>query len=153
MAVQAVGNTPTRRMHKGANTTLDEAQMLVAHTLRSEGHDASEDGTGRGVPLTCGALMHNKKAAGSLTPQDAAAGQCVTERHGVRRLTPRECERLQGFPDDYTQVPFRGKPMSDSARYKMLGNSMAVNVMRWIGQRIEMVERLGTTAGGGEEAR
>jgi DNA (cytosine-5)-methyltransferase 1 len=54
----------------------------------------------------------------------------------VRRLTPRECERLQGFPDDYTLVPNRGKPTADGPRYKALGNSMAVPVMRWIGERI-----------------
>jgi DNA (cytosine-5)-methyltransferase 1 len=55
----------------------------------------------------------------------------------VRRLTPRECERLQGFPDGYTAIPFRGKLAADGNRYKALGNSMAVNVMRWIGGRIE----------------
>ena len=55
---------------------------------------------------------------------------------GVRRLTPRECERLQGFPDDWTLVPHRGKPAADGPRYKAIGNSMAVPVMRWIGQRI-----------------
>jgi site-specific DNA-cytosine methylase len=55
----------------------------------------------------------------------------------VRRLTPVECERLQGFPDGYTNVPWRGKPESpDGPRYKALGNSMAVPVMRWIGERI-----------------
>lgn len=54
----------------------------------------------------------------------------------VRRLTPRECERLQGFPDDYTLVPVRGKPAADGPRYKALGNSMAVPVMHWIGERI-----------------
>ena len=54
----------------------------------------------------------------------------------VRRLTPEECERLQGFPDGYTDVPHNGKPASKSARYKALGNSMAVPVMRWIGERI-----------------
>jgi DNA (cytosine-5)-methyltransferase 1 len=70
------------------------------------------------------------------------------DRHGVakamavRRLTPRECERLQGFPDDYTLIPFRGKPASDGPRYKALGNSMAVPVMAWIGKRIEQVEAL-----------
>lgn len=58
----------------------------------------------------------------------------------VRRLTPRECERLQGFPDDYTLVPHRGKPMADGPRYKALGNSMAVPVMRWIGERIAAVD-------------
>jgi len=54
----------------------------------------------------------------------------------VRRLTPRECERLQGFPDDYTLSKY------DSPRYKALGNSMAVPVMRWIGERIQMVENI-----------
>jgi site-specific DNA-cytosine methylase len=54
----------------------------------------------------------------------------------VRRLTPTECERLQGFPDGYTLVPHRGKPAADGPRYKSLGNSMAVPVMAWIGRRI-----------------
>lgn len=57
----------------------------------------------------------------------------------VRRLTPRECERLQGFPDDYTLVPVRGKPAADGPRYRALGNSMAVPVMRFIADRISMV--------------
>jgi DNA (cytosine-5)-methyltransferase 1 len=55
----------------------------------------------------------------------------------VRRLTPTECERLQGFPDGYTLVPHRGKPAADGPRYKSLGNSMAVPVMAWIGKRID----------------
>jgi DNA (cytosine-5)-methyltransferase 1 len=58
----------------------------------------------------------------------------------VRRLTPRECERLQGFPDDHTAVPYRGRPASDGPRYKALGNSMAVPVMAWIGRRIALQE-------------
>lgn len=60
----------------------------------------------------------------------------------VRRLTPRECERLMGFPDDWTRVPYRGKPAEecpDTPRYKAIGNSMAVNVMRWLGVRIDAV--------------
>jgi DNA (cytosine-5)-methyltransferase 1 len=61
----------------------------------------------------------------------------------VRRLTPRECERLQGFPDDYTLIQNRGKPAADGPRYKALGNSMAVPVMRWIGERIQEVDKLG----------
>jgi site-specific DNA-cytosine methylase len=61
----------------------------------------------------------------------------------VRRLTPVECERLQGFPDQYTNIPWRKKPESpDGLRYKALGNSMAVPVMRWIGQRITQVEEI-----------
>lgn len=63
---------------------------------------------------------------------------------GVRRLTPRECERLQGFPDDYTRIPWRGKPADecpDGPRYKALGNSWAVPVVRWIGNRIDAALR------------
>lgn len=59
---------------------------------------------------------------------------------GVRRLTPRECERLQGFPDDFTRWDADGKEISDSARYRMLGNAVAVNVVRWIGYRIVRAE-------------
>ena len=68
--------------------------------------------------------------------------QGVTDGYAVRRLTPRECERLQGFPDDWTKVPYRGKPAEecpDTPRYKAIGNSMAVPVMRWIGRRIQEV--------------
>ena len=63
----------------------------------------------------------------------------------VRRLTPTECERLQGFPDGFTQIPYRNKPADkcpDGPRYKALGNSMAVPVMRWIGDRIQGVQSL-----------
>jgi len=57
----------------------------------------------------------------------------------IRRLTPRECERLQGFPDDYTLIPYRGKTVGDAPRYKALGNSMAVPVMKYIGKQIQKV--------------
>ncbi len=92
----------------------------VAHALRGEGFDASEDGTGRGTPL-------------------------VPQAMTVRRLLPVECERLQAFPDDWTLIPWRGKPAEqcpDGPRYKALGNSMAVNCMAWIGERIAAVEAL-----------
>jgi DNA (cytosine-5)-methyltransferase 1 len=62
----------------------------------------------------------------------------------VRRLTPVECERLQGFPDNYTEIPWRGKTETpDGPRYKALGNSMAVPVMKWIGEGIDDVNSLG----------
>jgi DNA (cytosine-5)-methyltransferase 1 len=68
---------------------------------------------------------------------------CVaTPTMAVRRLTPRECERLQGFPDDWTLVPYRGKPAKDGPRYQALGNSMAVPVVSWLGRRIDMVDRM-----------
>ena len=69
----------------------------------------------------------------------------VMQASAVRRLTPVECERLQGFPDNYTQIPWRNKPAEncpDGPRYKAMGNSMAVPVMRWIGERISMVDAL-----------
>jgi site-specific DNA-cytosine methylase len=90
----------------------------VAHSLRADGFDASEDGTGRGTPL-------------------------VPQAMTVRRLTARECERLQAFPDDYTLIPWRKKQAEDcpdGPRYKALGNSMAVNCMAWIGERIAALE-------------
>jgi len=60
----------------------------------------------------------------------------------VRRLTPRECERLMGLPDDYTLIPYNGKMAADGPRYKAIGNGMAVPVLRWIGERIQAVEAL-----------
>lgn len=84
--------------------------------------------------------------AGALTSEGYDASPCpdrgptIISYPGVRRLTPLECERLMGFPDGWTDVPHKGKPASNSARYKALGNSMAVNVMRWLGERIAAVE-------------
>jgi DNA (cytosine-5)-methyltransferase 1 len=217
-----------------------ETETLIAHALRGEGFDASEDGTGRGTPLvpvafdttqvTSKANRSNPQpgdpchplAAGAHAPAvafgirsdatregsaktpsadadgrvrlrdpgmgiyaelaptvDASQPHAVAfdlrgreggampegEHHtanirassggssrsyiaasAVRRLTPRECERLQGFPDDYTLIPYRGKPAADGPRYKALGNSMAVPVMRWIGERIAAVEAIAPLA-------
>lgn len=86
-----------------------------------------------------------KNSGGGGETQNAAlvttVAQPVAQLMQVRRLTPVECERLQGFPDNYTNIPYRNKATSpDGPRYKALGNSMAVPVMRWIGERIEMVE-------------
>ena len=68
---------------------------------------------------------------------DVAATQGVANGMAVRRLTPVECERLQGFPDNYTNIPWRKQPTApDGPRYKALGNSWAVPVVRWIGERI-----------------
>ena len=87
----------------------------------------------------------DKKAA---TLRSSAASDCfdlvlASEKKYIRRLTPLECERLQGFLDDYTQIEWHGKPAEqcpDSLRYKAIGNSMAVPVMRWIGERIKRME-------------
>jgi site-specific DNA-cytosine methylase len=73
-------------------------------------------------------------------------GQPVSDGMQVRRLTVEECEFLQGFPRGFTAIPYRGKPAKDGPRYKALGNSFAVPVVRWIGQRIQMVEDLCSSA-------
>ncbi|NHA23307.1 phage N-6-adenine-methyltransferase [Enterobacter roggenkampii] len=153
----------------------------IAHTLKAEGFDGSEDGTGRGTPIIAmahgqgGAEIKTDNSAPTLTcnheapiaaygipgnwigraPEnggnatepmhDVAPCLTVADRHGVamsmsvRRLTPIECERLQGFPDNHTLISWRGKDAAecpDGPRYKAIGNSMAVPVMRWIGERI-----------------
>lgn len=85
----------------------------------------------------------SKCEPGSAAPTLSVSGRPhVAHRSFVRRLTPLEYERLQGFPDGYTLIPFRGKPAVDGRRYKAVGNSMAVPVMRWIGARILLVETL-----------
>lgn len=155
----------------------------ITHTLKAEGFDASEDGTGRGQPIiSCrevaqtltsnygkqadstdsglgpnvvahaiqaGALRENPssgpdgvgvQADHAYTLEARAEVQAVQANSQVRRLTPRECEWLQGFPGDHTRIPYRGKPADDcpdGPRYKAIGNSKAVFVVRWIGQRIQ----------------
>jgi DNA (cytosine-5)-methyltransferase 1 len=112
---------------------------------------SSRMGTGGGNgPLTVTAFNH--QTGGSLmpiTPREECANTLQANQQQavfhscVRRLTPVECERLQGFPDNYTRVPFKKKTVAqcpDSHRYKALGNSMAVPCMKWIGERIQMVE-------------
>jgi DNA (cytosine-5)-methyltransferase 1 len=178
--------------HGGSGRMDFESETFIAHTLRGEGFDASEDGTGRGTPLVvvpfdttqitsaanrsspkAGDLCHTLAAGahapaiafdckasgqsgfgvGSIASTQRAMGHAHSHTNGgghqavmtgmqVRRLTPRECERLQGFPDDYTAVPHRGKPAADGPRYKALGNSWAVNCARWVGARIELVEQI-----------
>jgi DNA-cytosine methyltransferase len=221
----AVGNPLTARMHKGVNTTMNEGQTMVVHALRGEGHDASEDGTGRGtllIPVVAGTMKAMKESGGWSNSADHAAsgymipiafdgkgthvqigqdgttptlrsmnhdqshqnggGQLavafrdrtrgddgrgydrppsasievagtletvkpwnIATSYAVRRLTPLECCRLQGFPDDYFTGLRLNKPFADGPIYKMLGNSMAVPVMRWIGERINQVQKINAT--------
>lgn len=141
----------------GSATQQDAEQgMLITHTLRGEGFDASEDGTGRGTPLVpisfdlqqIISAANRTRVEPGLPSSTLAAGSAMhtAGATGVRRLTPRECERLQGFPDDHTLVPYRGKLAADGPRYRALGNSMAVPVMRWIGQRIAAQHNPGKAA-------
>jgi DNA (cytosine-5)-methyltransferase 1 len=90
---------------------------------------------------SCADTVTSKWAKGSGGPSGDECGLFVSvptaQTTRVRKLTPRECERLQGFPDDYTLIPWRGKSeCPDGHRYRALGNSMAVNCMEWIGERI-----------------
>lgn len=149
----------------------EPGEHLVAHALRSEGADASEDGTGRGTLLVAfniigsgqegknhvyetsvtGAIQHKGNSAsgneagtvvfesrlarnGRGAPSEIAP--LAAGGFGVRRLTPTECERLQGFPDGWTVFDAEGNSISDSARYRMLGNAVAVPVAEWIARRI-----------------
>ncbi|RPS09949.1 cytosine methyltransferase [Pseudomonas aeruginosa] len=150
----------------------------ITHTLKAEGFDASEDGTGRGQPIVAATL---EATAGRSRGAGTPVGMLANSGSAVRRLTPRECERLQGFPDDYTLIPWAAyqKAMRaaeaslprtatqdevlrariaalyacdvskeaadecpDGPRYKAIGNSKAVPVVRWIGKRLlQQLER------------
>lgn len=120
-----VGNCLSARMHKGINTTLDECQTpVIAFEANMSQQQPSVDNVAQTI---------TRRTHASVT----------TSGFSVRRLLPVECERLQGFPDGYTQIPWNGKPAEncpDGPRYKALGNSMATNVMEWIGQRIKVIE-------------
>jgi len=119
----------------------------VASTMRSMGHTASHQNGGghQAVAFMAGqgakarSLDIKTEQTPSLKASNSGLNTCPSVMLGmkVRRLTPRECERLQGFPDDYTLIPFtHGKPAADGPRYKALGNSMAVSCMLYIGELI-----------------
>ena len=109
-----------------------DTASCIAFSSKDYGNDAVND--------LCPTLR-----AGGAYNANAGVPPAVAQAKAVRRLTPTECERLQGFPDNYTKIPYRNKPAEscpDGPRYKAMGNSMAVPVMRWIGERINMVEAL-----------
>lgn len=162
------GTAPTLRSMNAADGHANGGgQLAVAHpyTLAVRGRgdthqlEYRQDGTanavltpngGRaGIGVGAVAFTQNQReevrlmdAAGALAAEPGMKQQTyVQQGWAVRRLTPLECTRLQGFPDDYFDVP-TNKPFADGPVYKMLGNSMAVNVMRWIGERIAAVEAL-----------
>ena len=114
--------------------TLDRAQPCAVAAFKG--------GQGSGA----GSIGYSEHLAPTLPSADGGnRTPTLMQAMQVRRLTPRECERLQGFPDEYTQVPYRNKPAADGPRYKALGNSMAVPVMAWIGKRIQQVEEISCT--------
>jgi DNA (cytosine-5)-methyltransferase 1 len=137
--------------HQSANNghliiERDVIGTLTARCLNAIGPRDVEEGVLQ--PVAFPAEMSGTQAAS--TPEvsptlSVGHTTAVANALKVRRLTPIECERLQGFPDDYTQIPWRNKTPDncpDGPRYKAMGNSMAVPVMRWIGERIQMVDDL-----------
>lgn len=122
----------------------------LSPTLRSGTHDSSHANGGVMPAVAFTASEQSNSFACERPHYPTLTAGAPTDssniQHGVRmgtvvrRLTPRECERLQGLPDDWTLVPYRGKPAADAPRYKAIGNGMAMPVVRWIGERIAMVE-------------
>jgi hypothetical protein len=115
----------------------------VSRTLDCTGADVNRKQGGIGIANVAPTITAANDP--SRSPQSSEVTQQVGAVHSalmqVRRLTPVECERLQGFPDGYTDIRPRGKDTPDGPRYKALGNSMAVPVMRWIGERIAKVDQ------------
>jgi site-specific DNA-cytosine methylase len=133
------GNWIGRKPENGGNAT--EPMHDIAPCL------TKADQHGVAQPIAFSKNDNGMDATHDLAPTMRAAGNstgmlCIATAMAVRRLTPKECERLQGFPDNYTDIQAKGKPTPDGPRYKALGNSMAVPVMAWIGQRIEQVEAI-----------
>jgi DNA (cytosine-5)-methyltransferase 1 len=143
--------------HRPPGSLVETAESLIAFSAKDSGSDATRD---LSPPLRSGSFV-NSHAGGGIMPaiaydlrngtgsevaQTLQAGGLGTDRPillaRVRRLTPRECERLQGFEDDYTLIKIGRRWTSDSARYRMLGNTMPVPVMRWVLMRIETVDAL-----------
>ena len=97
-------------------------------------------------------FSHGNEISPTLTTHCAVQPYVTKQNNRLRKLSPLECERLMGFPDGWTDIPYNGRKTPAAAhRYKALGNSMAVPVMRWIGERIELceecMEKCGFTAG------
>lgn len=125
-------------------STQEDDWNVVTHTLTAEGADASEDGTGRGTPLV-GFHLTQDPISGDVIPALGAksGGNGVLDTL-VRRLTPRECERLQGYPDDWT-LTSNGRPQADAPRYRQLGNSVAVPAVLWAARRIVAADAIEVT--------
>jgi DNA (cytosine-5)-methyltransferase 1 len=144
-------NAPTIAftLHGSDGTTSAASPTEVAGSLRTRAPGSIENSSTTAVlqeqPVAwSGELTASTDIAGTLQRggEGGRIDGVMTPQMAVRRLTPRECERLQGFPDDYTLVEYRGKPTADGPRYKALGNSMARPVMRWIGERIAAVDAI-----------
>ena len=112
---------------------LSRAEDSAARTLRKVWENGPDGRSSQGRGLA----KQLARQLGTPLPQLPRAWASEPRSTAVRRLTPTECERLMGFPDGYTAIQWRGKPAADGPRYKALGNSMAVPVLRWLLTRIE----------------
>ena len=144
MQIEENGNAGTLRANTHGNEQI-VAEFLG--TLRSNAGDnqhaiaIAENVIGRKVENGGNGIGVQEELAYT---QNATGVMGISINTTVRRLLPIECERLMGFPDNYTRIPWKGKPAEecpDSPRYKACGNSMCVNVMRWIGMRVDLVEK------------
>lgn len=128
-------------MGKGVNSTVDEGQtpIVTGGGFDAIGFHMTQDpvSVDEGVP-TLGRTTGGMGVAENQRGKPGQGYPAALQGHRVRRLTPTECERLQGFPDGWTAIP----GAKDGPRYAALGNSMAVPVMRWIGERIAKVDRI-----------
>jgi len=121
-------------------TNAHASKTLDASASNPEMH---QGGTAILQPIAFSGQMSNPQTDVDMTQTlEAKNPMAVAQAMAVRRLTPVECERLQGFPDKYTDIQPKGKATPDGPRYKALGNSMAVPVMAWIGKRIQAVDAL-----------
>jgi DNA (cytosine-5)-methyltransferase 1 len=126
---------PAPSREKGQGTAADAQASVGADRPILMRQREGKDGGGKGP------LISEEKSLTLATSND----QVLSTAMQVRRLTPVECERLQGFPDNFTRIPWKKKPAQecpDGPRYKALGNSMAVPCMRWIGERIDQVNKI-----------
>lgn len=133
----------------------NDATEEASPTLRSLGQYDANGGSQMSVAFDMrgregGAMPEGPHDTANMRAADGGSSRSyVAQPWAVRRLTPRECERLQGFPDGFTAIPWRGKPADmcpDGPRYKALGNSWAVNVAEWVGERIAEVDAWGAVA-------
>jgi len=140
-----IASRPTGGGGLGTDFDCDGGLIEVCPTLRAGAFDKSH--ANAGVPPVI-AFQPKASITQSMNPDVISPTIGTSKEIGaqigsaVRRLTPRECERLQGFPDDYTAIVYRNKPAADGPRYKSLGNSMAVPVVRWILNRIEQLSEV-----------
>jgi DNA (cytosine-5)-methyltransferase 1 len=143
------GNTPLVQQPIAVDTFNQTINERTSQTIGSSASDVNHYGA---VLQPIAVDVYNQSIDGqtSATITEAVggtntSGPKVMHSMAIRRLTPKECERLQGFPDDWTKIPYRNKEADqcpDGPRYKACGNSMAVPVMRWIGERINLIESM-----------